>query len=156
MPFFAGHWTRLSDFLPFTEDGMKDGTKFQHIDEIFNIHSMDVVKDDEPIFTSEISVISIFWNFLHSLVLVYIMFRMNVLNGAAAIASMSSIRMVDASNTHFCRLENDVYYWLYAICALCTLAFIPAILFKFYNFIANQFWKAVDVAADKRLTEDNI
>lgn len=146
----------MSDFLPFTEDGLKDGTKFQHIDEIINLHSMDVVKEDESLFTSEISVVSIMWNFVHSLVLVYIMFRMNILNGAAAFASLSSIRMVEGYQNHYCRLEDDVYLWIYAIFSLCLLAFVPAIIYKVYSFITGQFWSAVDLAADKRLAEDNV
>jgi len=142
--------------LPFTEDGHKDGTKFQHLEEIFNVHSMDMPETEQPIFTSEVSVVSIIWNFLHSLVLIYIMFRMNIIHGTAAIASMSSLRMVEASENHYCRLENDVYYWIYAIFGLCCLAFIPAIVYKIYNFVVGQFWSAVDVAADKRLAEENI
>lgn len=150
----SGHWTTLVDFLPFNYDGEIDGTKFQHEDEVFNEHFMDsATQTNDSIFTSEISVFAIIWNFFHSLLLAYVLFRLNIINGAGILVGLTGTRMAEASGHHFCRLEDDIYYFLYVICALCSLAFVPPIIHQFYKFISRQFWDAVDHAAEIKITE---
>lgn len=85
---------------------------------------MDNEEKDDCIFTTEVSVVSIAWNFLHTLVLFFIMIRINIFRGAAAVASLFSISLVDAVENHYCRLENNVYYciMLYLNC-VCQLLF---------------------------------
>lgn len=149
-----GHWTTLTDLQRFTYDGNSDGTTFQHQSEIFNKHAMDVEEINESFFKTEVSVITLVWNFLHSFILAYMMFRLNIINGAGLVTGLSAARIVEASIHHYCKLEDEVYYILYVICAMCTLAFIPPVIMKFYNFLTKQFYDAVDVMTERRLAEN--
>lgn len=135
-------------------DGNEDETTYQHMAEVFNdAFSPEKVEEEESVFTTEISVITMFWNFVHSAVLVFILFRMNVMAGAMAVTGAHHFQLAEALDNHSCRLTEDIYYLLYTIIALTATAIIPPILAKFSAFLKKQFRSAVSVEAERIVAE---
>lgn len=149
-------WTTLTDYLPFVDGQAADVTSFKHRDEIFDSHAMDEYKVVEDSFlTTDISLVSVGWNFVHTIIIAYVLFKLNVIGSTAAVATIAAARLHPAAalDSHLCRMEDDLYYLLYAILVLCALAFIPPLIFKLYRFLTDLFWESVDVQAARRVAE---
>lgn len=149
----------MDDYLPFTSDGTENpnDVKFIHHAEIFNGNALELSHDHLLYKPAENSfwwqLFSDFIDLSQTLALMYLWYRIYIkFRIPTPPIAPIELPVAEASSTHYCKINDDLYTLLYIIIFLCLISYVPKVVFKCYRFIKRQFNDAVDTAAEIKVS----